>query len=87
MHGGTNSAALKDNRQYRHLFNVAADNRVALILIDYVYRRHLELLARTEVRELASDLELAAALARPTYRAKSVQRIVTSCRPTAGPAI
>lgn len=62
-------ADFRGNRQYLTLGNVAADNRVALILVDYPRRRRLKLLARVEVRDLASDPELGAALRQPEYRA------------------
>lgn len=69
-------ADFRGNRQYLTLGNVAADNRVALILVDYPRRRRLKLLARMEARDLASDPELAAALARPEYRAKAERAFV-----------
>ena len=47
-------ADFRGNRQYLTLGNIAADNRVALILIDYPRRRRLKLLARAEQRDLAA---------------------------------
>lgn len=61
-------ADFRGNRQYLTLGNISADNRVALILVDYPRRRRLKLLARAEERDLAADPGLAATLALPDYR-------------------
>jgi predicted pyridoxine 5'-phosphate oxidase superfamily flavin-nucleotide-binding protein len=58
----------RGNRQYISLGNIAAGDRVALILVDYPRRRRLKLYARIEVRDLAADPDLAARLALPDYR-------------------
>ena len=58
----------RGNRQYISLGNVAAENRVALILMDYPRRRRLKLYGRIEARDLAADPDLAAKLALPEYR-------------------
>ena len=60
-------ADFRGNRQYLTLGNIAADNRAALILVDYP-RRRLKLFARIESRAVAADPELAARLANPGYR-------------------
>jgi predicted pyridoxine 5'-phosphate oxidase superfamily flavin-nucleotide-binding protein len=57
----------RGNRQYISLGNVMADDRVALMLMDYPHRRRLKLYARIEARELAADPDLAAQLALPDY--------------------
>lgn len=57
------------NRQYISLGNTAANDRVALIMMDYPHRRRLKLYARIEVRDLLADSALAARLAHPEYRA------------------
>jgi len=59
----------RGNRQYISLGNVAGDDRVALILVDYPSRTRLKILAHLEVRDLKADPELAARLALPNYRA------------------
>ncbi len=61
-------ADFRGNRQYISLGNLAADDRAALILIDYPNRRRLKIFARIEPKVLADDPELAAKLALPGYR-------------------
>ena len=62
-------ADFRGNRQYISLGNVAGDDRVALILVDYPSRTRLKILAHLQVRDLKADPELAAKLALPGYRA------------------
>jgi uncharacterized protein len=62
-------ADFRGNRQYISLGNVAADDRVALILMDYPRRARLKILARLQVHDLGTDPALASALALPGYRA------------------
>lgn len=56
------------NRQYISLGNIAANDRVALILMDYPRRRRLKLFARIELVDLAASADLAERLALPEYR-------------------
>jgi predicted pyridoxine 5'-phosphate oxidase superfamily flavin-nucleotide-binding protein len=63
-------ADFRGNLQYITLGNVAADDRVALILMDYPNRARLKILAHMEVRDLAAESDLAARLALPGYRGK-----------------
>lgn len=58
----------RGNRQYISLGNVAVDNRVALILMDYPHRRRLKIYARIHPCDLVADADLAARLALPDYR-------------------
>jgi uncharacterized protein len=62
----------RGNLQYISLGNVAADDRVALIMVDYPNRARLKILAHLAVRDLAADPdpELAARLALPGYKAR-----------------
>ncbi len=62
-------ADYRGNRQYISLGNLAADDRAALILMDYPGRRRLKIYAHVEARGLADDPALTAALAVPGYRA------------------
>lgn len=48
-------ADLPGNRQFISVGNVAQDNRVALILMDYTHRRRLKLLGRLSVEESAGE--------------------------------
>ncbi len=58
----------RGNRQYISLGNAAANNRVALFLMDYPRRRRLKLFARIQARDLAGDPDLAARLELANYR-------------------
>jgi len=62
-------ADFRGNRQYISLGNASANNRAALILMDYPHRRRLKIYARIEARDLKTDPELARQLALPGYRA------------------
>jgi uncharacterized protein len=63
-------ADFRGNRQYISVGNLAANDRAALILVDYPRRRRLKILARVEARDLTDDAALAVKLATPGYRAK-----------------
>jgi predicted pyridoxine 5'-phosphate oxidase superfamily flavin-nucleotide-binding protein len=58
----------RGNRQYISLGNVAAENRVALILMDYPRRRRLKIYGRIGAHDLVAEPDLAARLALPDYR-------------------
>lgn len=60
----------RGNRQYLSLGNANANNRVALLLLDYPRRQRLKLFARLSVKTLGEDPELEATLALPGYSAK-----------------
>lgn len=63
-------ADYRGNRQYISLGNLTADDRTALILMDYPNRRRLKIYGRVEARDLASDPELAERLATAGYKAR-----------------
>jgi hypothetical protein len=63
-------ADYRGNRQYITVGNVAAGGRVSLILMDYANRRRLKIYAHVEIKSLADNPELAAAVATPGYKAK-----------------
>lgn len=63
-------ADFRGNRQYISLGNLAAENRIALFLMDYSARRRLKIFARAEIRALADDPDLAARLETPGYKAR-----------------
>jgi hypothetical protein len=63
-------AEFRGNRQYISLGNLAGDDKVALILMDYPHRARMKIYARAEVRDLKDDPALAEVLALPDYKAK-----------------
>ncbi len=63
-------ADFRGNLQYISVGNLAADDRAALILVDYPNRARLKVLARVEARNIAADSELAARLSLPGYKGK-----------------
>lgn len=68
-------ADFRGNRQHVSAGNVAGDDRVALIFLDYARQQRLKLLGRLRFHDAAAvDAELAAAVALPDYRAR-VQRV------------
>ena len=74
-------ADFRGNRQYISLGNVAVDDRVALILMDYPNRARLKVLARMRVHDLGQEPELAERLATPDYRGRPEREIGrASCR-------
>lgn len=62
-------ADFRGNRQYISLGNYGSDDRVALILVDYVNRRRLKLLGHAESIDVASDDTLARRIAVPGHPA------------------
>jgi predicted pyridoxine 5'-phosphate oxidase superfamily flavin-nucleotide-binding protein len=68
-------ADLRGNRQLVTVGNLATNDRVALILVDYPNRARLKLLAHAELVAAASDPTLAARLA-PGGETRSVERLV-----------
>src|SRR5579871_116228 len=66
----------RGNRQYISTGNLAADDRAALILMDYPNRRRLKMFAHVEARDLEADPQLAAKLTLPGYRAKVERSLI-----------
>jgi predicted pyridoxine 5'-phosphate oxidase superfamily flavin-nucleotide-binding protein len=60
----------RGNRQYISTGNLLTNDRAALFLMDYPHRRRLKIYAHIEAKDLSADLELAAKLTLPDYRAK-----------------
>jgi predicted pyridoxine 5'-phosphate oxidase superfamily flavin-nucleotide-binding protein len=69
-------ADFRGNRQYISLGNAAANDRVALILMDYPNRRRLKIYAHIEARDLGADAALGEKLALPGYKAKTERAFV-----------
>jgi uncharacterized protein len=63
-------ADYRGNRQYVSVGNVAGDDRVALILMDYATGQRLKLLGRARVMETAEDAVLLERLTDSGYRAR-----------------
>jgi predicted pyridoxine 5'-phosphate oxidase superfamily flavin-nucleotide-binding protein len=63
-------ADFRGNTQYISVGNLAAGDRAALIMVDYPNRRRLKIYAHVEIKSLADNPELAAAVATPGYKAK-----------------
>jgi hypothetical protein len=68
-------ADFQGNRQHVSEGNLAGDDRVALILMDYANRRRLKLLGHARVADAADDPALAAALTQAGYDA-TVERVM-----------
>lgn len=66
----------RGNRQYISVGNIAANNRVAMILVDYPNKSRLKIYALAESKALASDPELALAVATKGYRAKAERAVI-----------
>ena len=63
-------ADYRGNRQYISVGNLTADNRAALILMDYAGRARLKIYAHVEAVPLDADPALAERVADPGYKAK-----------------
>lgn len=68
-------ADFRGNRQYLTVGNLAANDRVALFLMDHAERRRLKVWARARVVAAAADPDLARALVPPGYDA-TVEHLV-----------
>ena len=62
-------ADFRGNRQYISIGNLAASDRVSLILMDYAGRRRLKIYAHAEIKEVSNDPELRTLLTLPGYKA------------------
>lgn len=63
-------ADFRGNRQYISVGNLAGNDRIAIILMDYVNRQRLKLLGRVRIVEEEDDPSLVARLELPAYRAR-----------------
>jgi len=62
-------ADFRGNRQYLSAGNLADNDRISLILMDYPNRRRLKVWGRTKLVDAKADPSLIASLKHPTYRA------------------
>ena len=63
-------ADFRGNRQYISLGNLSANDRAALILVDYPHRARLKIYARVQIKDLTTEPALAGRLSLPGYRAR-----------------
>jgi predicted pyridoxine 5'-phosphate oxidase superfamily flavin-nucleotide-binding protein len=64
------------NRQLISVGNLASNDRVALILMDYAHRVRLKLLGRLSAQDLAPDDAMTKSLVDPAYRARAQRAMV-----------
>src|SRR5690606_3597102 len=69
-------ADFRGNVQYVSVGNIAADGRVALILMDYANRRRLKIWGRARIVHEDEDPGLLAQLENPAYRARVERAVV-----------
>jgi hypothetical protein len=69
-------ADFRGNRQYVSAGNLAGDDRISMILMDYPNRRRLKLFGRARLVEAAEDAALVAGLHDPQYRARPERAVV-----------
>lgn len=69
-------ADFRGNIQYLSVGNLAANDRIAMILMDYPNRRRLKVWARARIVHHDEDPELLARLEVPTYRARVERAVV-----------
>jgi predicted pyridoxine 5'-phosphate oxidase superfamily flavin-nucleotide-binding protein len=69
-------ADYRGNRQYISVGNLAADDRAALILVDYAHRKRLKMFVHVEAVALEANTQLAQLVADPGYKAVPERIIV-----------
>ena len=69
-------AAFRGNMQYISTGNLAGNDRVSIILMDYAHRTRLKLLGRARMVEFDEDPALLARLEAPDYRARVERGVV-----------
>lgn len=71
-------ADLRGNRQYLSAGNLADNDRISLIVMDYPNRRRLKIWGRTRLVDAKADPSLTASLKHPTYRGLPERAVVIS---------
>jgi predicted pyridoxine 5'-phosphate oxidase superfamily flavin-nucleotide-binding protein len=69
---------LAGNRQYVTVGNLARDDRVSLLLLDFARRRRLKVLGHARAVSLADDPTLAARLAVPGWRGRAERAVLVT---------
>ena len=70
-------ADFRGNRQYLSSGNLAGDDRISLILIDYANRRRLKIWGRANLVDIAADPVLVGRLHYPSYRRPERAVVIT----------
>ena len=71
-------ADFRGNRQYLSVGNLADNDRIALILVDYPNRRRLKIWGRAKLVDVADDPALVARLHDPSYRAHPERAVIVT---------
>ena len=69
-------ADFRGNRQYLSVGNLATDDRIALILMDYPNQRRLKLWGRARIVDLADEPDVVARLHDSAYAARPERAVV-----------
>jgi len=69
-------ADFRGNRQYLSSGNLAGDDRISLILMDYANRRRLKIWGRARQVDIATDPDLVARLHKSSYRARPERAVL-----------
>jgi predicted pyridoxine 5'-phosphate oxidase superfamily flavin-nucleotide-binding protein len=69
-------ADFRGNRQYLSSGNLADDDRISLILMDYAHGRRLKIWGRAKLIDISADPSLLARLHDPSYRARPERAVV-----------
>lgn len=69
-------ADFRGNRQYVSVGNLAANDKISLILMDYANRRRLKIWGRVQIIHEDENPELIAKLENPAYRARVERAVV-----------
>lgn len=69
-------ADFRGNRQYLSSGNLAGDDRISLILMDYANRRRLKIWGRARQVDIAADPDLVARLHKSSYRARPERAVL-----------
>ena len=69
-------ADFRGNRQYVSVGNLAANDKISLILMDYANRRRLKIWGRVQIVHADENPELIAKLENPAYRARVERAVV-----------
>ena len=71
-------ADFRGNRQYISAGNVAENNRISLILVDYPNQRRLKIWGHARLVDIADDPDLVNSLDDPAYRSRPERAVIIS---------